>query len=41
MAAGIHQINLRIDGGQWIAPPGMPTMKDGFNGEVGVLVIKP
>jgi hypothetical protein len=40
MAPGIHQINLRIDGGQWIAPPGMPTLKDGFNGEVGVLVIK-
>ena len=41
MSAGVHQINLRIDGGQWMAPPGVPTMKDGFNGEVGVLVIKP
>jgi hypothetical protein len=41
MTPGLHQINLRIDGGQWIAPPGMPSMKDGFNGEVGVLVIKP
>jgi hypothetical protein len=40
MAPGIHQINLRIDGGQWFAPPGMPTLRDGFNGEVGVLVIK-
>jgi len=40
MSAGVHQINLRIDGGPWIAPPGVPTMKDGFNGEVGVLVIK-
>ena len=40
MAPGIHQINLRIDGGQWIAPPGMPTLRDGFNGEVGVLVVK-
>jgi hypothetical protein len=38
---GVHQINMRIDGGAWIAPPGMPTMKDGFNGEVGVIVIKP
>jgi hypothetical protein len=37
---GVHQINLRIDGGQWIAPPGVPTLKDGFNGEVGVLVIR-
>lgn len=40
MTPGVHQINLRIDRGQWIAPPGMPTVKDGFNGEVGVLVIK-
>jgi hypothetical protein len=39
MAPGIHQINLRIDGGEWIAPPGIPTLRDGFNGEVGVLVI--
>jgi hypothetical protein len=41
MSTGVHQINLRIDGGIWIAPPGVPTIKDGFNGEVGVLVIKP
>ncbi len=40
MHAGVHQINLRIDGGEWIAPPGFPTMKDGFNGEVAVLVVK-
>ena len=39
VAPGVHQINLRIDGGQWIAPPGMPTLRDGFNGEVGVIVI--
>lgn len=39
LGAGVHQINMRIDGGQWIAPPGMPTLRDGFNGEVGVLVI--
>jgi hypothetical protein len=41
IAPGVHQINMRIDGGVWIAPPGMPTMKDGFNGEVGVVIIKP
>ena len=41
MGPGVHQINLRIDGGNWIAPPGIPTMKDGYSGEVGVLVIKP
>lgn len=41
LGPGVHQINLRIDGGQWIAPPGIPTLKDGFNGEVGVLVVRP
>lgn len=41
MKMGMHQINMRIDGGQWIAPPGMPTMKDDFNGDVGVVVVKP
>lgn len=41
MGPGIHHINLRIDGGTWIAPPGIPSIRDGFNGEVGVLVIKP
>ena len=40
MSPGVHQINLRIDRGQWIAPPGMPSVKDGFNGEVGVVVVK-
>ena len=41
MSAGIHHINMRIDGGDWIAPPGVPSIRDGFNGEVGVLVVKP
>ena len=41
MQPGVHQINMRIDGGQWITPPGVPSIRDGFNGEVGVLVIKP
>lgn len=40
MSAGVHQINMRIDGGKWIAPPGIPSVRDDFNGEVGVLVIK-
>ena len=36
---GTHQINIRLDGGPWLPPPGMPVMKDGFSGEVGVLVL--
>jgi hypothetical protein len=41
MGPGIHHVNMRIDGGRWIAPPGIPSARDDFNGEVGVLVIRP
>ncbi len=41
MNAGVHQINVRLDDGPWLPPPGMPTRKDGFNGEVGMLVVNP
>jgi hypothetical protein len=40
MSPGVHQINMRIDRGDWIAPPGMPARKDGFNGEVGIVVVR-
>ncbi|OYV71649.1 MAG: hypothetical protein B7Z72_06465 [Gemmatimonadetes bacterium 21-71-4] len=36
---GVHQLNVRVDGGKWLPPPDTPTMRDGFNGEVGVLVM--
>jgi len=39
MSAGVHQINVRVDGGQWMAPPNMPTMRDAFNGDVGLMVV--
>jgi len=39
LSAGVHQINVRVDGGQWVPPPGMPTMRDGYSGEVGLLVV--
>jgi len=37
LSAGMHQINVRVDGGQWVPPPGMPTMREGYNGEVGLV----
>ena len=40
IASGVHQLNVRVDGGKWQPPPNTPTMHDGFNGEVGVLVIR-
>jgi len=37
---GTHQVNLRIDGGAWVAPPGLLTSKDEFGGVVGILVVE-
>ncbi len=39
IGSGVHQLNVRVDDGKWLPPPGVPTMRDGFNGEVGMLVI--
>jgi hypothetical protein len=36
---GTHRINLRLDGAAWVAPPGVPTVRDEFGGEVGVIVV--
>lgn len=40
ISPGRHQINIRTDGGKWVAPPGLPKSNDMFNGEVGVLIVK-
>jgi hypothetical protein len=40
LSAGAHRLNVRVDGGSWIVPPGLTTMSDDFAGEVGVLVIE-
>ena len=40
LSAGRHQINIRTDGGKWVAPPGLPKVSDMFAGEVGVLIVK-
>jgi hypothetical protein len=39
VAAGSHRFNLRVDGGAWGVPPGVPTLRDGFGGVVGLLVL--
>ena len=41
MSPGMHQINVRVDSGPWMAPPGMPTMRDAFGGEVGLIGVSP
>ena len=36
---GLHEMNMRIDGGKWVAPPGMTRKTDEFGGTVGVFLI--
>lgn len=36
---GTHQVNLRVDGGAWAVPPGLPVVTDEFGGSFGLLVI--
>jgi hypothetical protein len=37
---GAHRVNIRIDGGRWIAPPGLAPIDDDFAGEVGIFVVE-
>jgi hypothetical protein len=37
---GKYQMNIRVNGGQWIVPPGLLSMVDEFGGTVGLLVIE-
>ncbi|HTR79121.1 MAG TPA: glycogen-binding domain-containing protein, partial [Gemmatimonadaceae bacterium] len=40
IAPGVYTIDVRVDHGPWFAPPGLPTMRDGFGGQVGKLLIE-
>jgi hypothetical protein len=37
---GKYQMNLRLDGGNWLVPPGLLSMLDEFGGSVGLLIIE-
>lgn len=37
LCPGVHHIAVRVDGGPWQAPPGLPAAPDGFGGEVGLI----
>jgi hypothetical protein len=39
LAPGNYEMNLRVDGGEWIVPPGLLPLKDEFGGSVGLLVL--
>jgi len=32
-------MNVRLDGGKWLVPPGLLSMLDEFGGTVGLLVV--
>jgi hypothetical protein len=37
LGAGLYRVNVRVDGGPWVAPSGMPLVTDDFGGTVGIL----
>jgi hypothetical protein len=39
LPAGSYRINVRVDGGEWTAPPGTTPVADEYNGAAGLLVI--
>jgi hypothetical protein len=40
IAPGKYQMNLRVDGGAWVVPPGLLPMRDEFGGAVGLLTLE-
>ena len=36
---GVHQVNVRIDGGEWTVPAGLTAVRDEFGGSVGILLV--
>jgi hypothetical protein len=40
IATGTHEMNIRINGGEWLAPPGLLTSRDEFGGTVGILTVE-
>lgn len=40
LGPGTYRMNLRVDGGPWLAPPGVLTIEDEFGGVVGLLRVK-
>jgi hypothetical protein len=40
LAAGVHRLNVRIDGGAWLVPAGARPEESEFGGTVGVVVVR-
>jgi hypothetical protein len=39
LPSGLHRIAIRVDGGEWFAPPGLPRATDDLGGEVGLITV--
>ena len=37
---GVYRVSIRIDDGEWQAPPGVPAVQDEFGSLVGLIVVK-
>ena len=37
---GRHRVSIRIDGGPWIVPPGLPAIDDDFTAAAGLLRVE-
>lgn len=40
LSPGVHRVAVRLDGGPWRPPAGLPTAADDFGGEVGLIVVE-
>jgi hypothetical protein len=40
LSPGAHKFNLRVDGGEWGIPPGVPVLRDELIGFVALLIIE-
>ncbi|NIM52609.1 MAG: hypothetical protein GTN78_05985 [Gemmatimonadales bacterium] len=39
IVSGVHRLNVRLDGGPWLAPRGTRVTEDEFGSKVGILVV--
>jgi len=39
VTSGVHQVNVRIDRGEWTVPAGLTPLRDEFGGSVGLLLV--
>ncbi|MBL8987193.1 MAG: glycogen-binding domain-containing protein [Gemmatimonadetes bacterium] len=40
LPVGLHRLNVRVDGGAWVAPAGTRVERNEFGGSVGILVVR-